>query len=167
MINKEKYSAKGTEDNIDITKQMILRMFNSKNEVTKVKEQENTKPIDELSKKWDMNDKIIELFAENMSKDQKLKERYAIILIIILAIQLIALIVIFILKGCNILNYSDSTFNIFISGGIAEVFILVRVIVKYLFKDNLTNSLNIILENNNRIKYWKNKNNKKNIDKKD
>lgn len=131
-------------------------MLNSKSDVTKFKEQENTKPIDELSKKWNMNDRIIELFAKNMSKDQILKERYAIILIIILGIQLIALVTIFILKGCNVLKYSDSSFNLFISGGIAEVFILVRVIVKYLFKDNLTDSLNIILKMNN--KKYTNKN---------
>ena len=62
------------------------------------------------------------------------------------------------------LIYSDSTFNIFITGGIAEVFVLVRVIVKYLFKDNLTNALNIILENNNQVKYHK-KNNKNKIKK--
>ncbi len=105
-----------------------------------------------------MNDKIIALFADNISKDQTLKEKYAIILIIILSIQLLALIVIFILRGVDILKYSDSTFNIFVSGGIAEVFVLVRVIVKYLFKDNLTNSLNIILENNNKIKQLKSKN---------
>lgn len=154
MSNKKNNPVKSTED---MTKQLVIKMFNSKNEATKVKEQDNTKPIDEISKKWDMNDRIVELFEKNISKDQKLKERYAIILIVILAIQLIALLVIFILKGCGILNYSDSSFNIFISGGIAEVFILVRVIVKYLFKDNLTNSLNIILKNNNQTKYTKNK----------
>lgn len=75
------------------------------------------------------------------------------------------MITIFILKGCGVLSYSDSTFNIFISGGIAEVFVLVRVIVKYLFKDNLTNALNTILENNKKIRQTKNnryKNNKEN-----
>ncbi len=51
-----------------------------------------------FQKKWDMNDKILELFANNIEKRPKLKEKYAIILIIILAIQLVALIVIFILK---------------------------------------------------------------------
>lgn len=167
MSKKANIPAKSTEDEMNLKKQEIIKMFISKNEVTKVKEQEETKAIDEISKKWNMNDRIIELFAENITKDQGLKEKYAIILILILAIQLIALIVIFILKGCNILNYSDSTFNIFISGGIAEVFVLVRVIVKYLFKDNLTNSLNIILENNNKTKYFKNRTNSKNKDKKE
>lgn len=112
-----------------------------------------------------MNERVLELFANNIERDQNLKEKYAIILIIILAIQLSSLIAVFIAKGRGILVYSDSTFNIFITGGIAEVFILVRVIVKYLFKDNLTNALNIILKNNNQVKYkrsYKNKNNKEN-----
>lgn len=130
----------------------VMKMFNIGKELLD-SDREETKPIDEISKKWNMNEKILELFTKNIEKDQKLKERYAIILIVILSIQLLALIVIFILKGRNILNYSDSTFNIFVSGGIAEVFVLVRVIVKYLFKDNLTNALNIILENNNKTKY--------------
>lgn len=153
--------AKGTKDKYEI----IMEMFNSHNKVLEADDKEE-KPIDEVSKKWSMNDRILELFANNIEKDQNLKEKYAIILIIILAIQLIALITIFALKGCGVLSYSDSTFNLFITGGIAEVFVLVRVIVKYLFKDNLTNALNIILENNNQVKYKRSyKNNKNNKNK--
>lgn len=115
-----------------------------------------------------MNDKIINIFVKNIDEDQKLRKRYATILIMILAIELIALIAIFMLKGLNILNYSDTTFNIFITGGIAEVFVLVRIIVKYLFKDNLTNALNIILENNNPSRsYAGNNKNKIKINEKD
>lgn len=153
--------AKETEDKYEI----IMKMFNPRNEVLGIDEKEE-KPIDEVSKKWNMNERILELFADNIEKDQELKEKYAIILITILAIQLIALITIFVLKGCGVLSYSDSTFNLFITGGIAEVFVLVRVIVKYLFKDNLTNALNIILENNNQVKQKRNyKNNKNNKNK--
>ena len=134
---------------------IILDMFKDKNEITNISNEEDTKPIDEVTKKWNMNDRILELFSDTIERDQELKEKYAIILIIILCIQLIALITVFILKGCELLTYSDTTFNIFISGGIAEVFILVRVIVKYLFKDNLTNALNTILESNNKIRHSK------------
>ena len=132
------------------TKEDIIKMFDSKDRVSKVNEykSEQIKPINEINKKWDMNDRIIDLFTENISKDQALREKYAVILIIILSLELIVLIVIFILKGVNVLNYSNSTFNLFITGGLAEVFVLVRLIVQYLFKDNLTNALNIILENN-------------------
>lgn len=136
------------------TKANIRKILDSKDKISKVNEDTNDRivPINEINKKWDMNDRIIDLFIKNIGTDQSLRQKYAVILIIILAIELIALICIFILKGLNILDYSDSTFNLFITGGIAEVFVLVRVIVKYLFKDNLTNALNIILENNNPIK---------------
>ena len=148
-------------------KDYVITFFNKKNEI--IDEPNNNKPVDEISKKWSMNERILNLFSDNIERDQSLKEKYAIILIIILAIQLVALITIFILKGCNVLVYSDSTFNLFITGGIAEVFVLVRVIVKYLFKDNLTNALNIILENNNKINYKRNtkKKNIKKIDEKE
>ena len=121
-------------------KENIKRIFDSKDKVTKINENKDEKiiPINEINKKWDMNDRIVDLFIKNIVTDQNLRQKYAVILIIILSIELIALILIFILKGLNILNYSDSTFNLFITGGIAEVFVLVRVIVKYLFKDNLT-----------------------------
>lgn len=150
-------------------KENIKKLFDSKDKVTKINENNNEKivPINEINKKWDMNDRIIDLFIKNIGADQDLRKKYAVILIRILSIELIALIVIFVLKGLNILKYSDSTFNLFITGGIAEVFVLVRVIVKYLFKDNLTNALNIILENNNPIKRYTNNYNKNKIKNKD
>lgn len=136
------------------TKANIRKMFDTKDRIWKINEDKNDKimPINEINKKWDMYDRIIDLFIKNIGTDQGLRQKYAVILIIILTIELIALICIFVLKGLDILNYSDATFNLFITGGIAEVFVLVRVIVKYLFKDNLTNALNIILENNNPIR---------------
>lgn len=160
--NKNKTNPANT---MDKTKEDLLKIFNSKNKVSKVNtnNSQDVKPINEINKKWAMNDKIIDIFVKNIDEDQELRKRYATILIAILAIELVALILIFVLKGLDILHYSDTTFNIFITGGIAEVFILVRIIVKYLFKDNLTNALNIILENNNPSKrYVGNNHNNKN-----
>lgn len=143
-------------NSIETTKENLLKMFNTKDNVSKVNEngKEYVKPINEINKKWAMNDKIIDTFVKNINEDQNMRKNYARILIVILAIELAALIIIFILKGINILNYSDTTFNIFITAGIAEVFILIKMIVKYLFKDNLTDALNIILENNNPAKKY-------------
>ncbi len=131
----------------ELLKEVIMGMFNSKNEISEAKE--DVKPIDEVSKKWNMNDRITNLFADKIESDTKLKGRYAIILIAILIIQLVTLNIFFVLKGCNVLKYADTTFNIFITGGIAEIFVLVRIIVKYLFNDNLTELLKIILKANN------------------
>lgn len=104
--------------------------------------------------------RIIELFERNIEKDQTLWFVYAIILVTILGIELIALVTIFILAGCGILSYSDTALNLFITGGIAEIFVLVKVIVEYLFKDNLTETLKIIITSNNKKNNYKNKDNK-------
>ena len=136
-------------------KKEILKNFEDK---PKKLEADKKQHISGFTNIWNMNNKIVELFAKNIEKDQKLRFVYAIILVVILGVELIALITIFILSGCGVLTYSDATFNLFITGGIAEVFVLVRVIVKYLFKDSLTNALNIILDNNNKVKYKKNYN---------
>lgn len=135
----------------------IQKVFDRKENL---ESQENVTAIDEVKKKWAMNDKIIELFVDNIGKDQKLRNKYAIILIVILGIELLALLTIFILQGAGILNYKDSTLNIFISGGIAEIYVLVRVIVKYLFKDNLTETLKIIISTNNTNKTYRKENKK-------
>ena len=148
-------------------KQLIFDVLEKSKEKQEIEPEVKNTPIDQVKKTWDMNDKIIELFVKNIDQDQKLRSKYAMILIIILGIELIALITIFCLKGIGILNYSDATFNIFISGGIAEIFILVRVIVKYLFKDNLGEVLKIIIETNNikKIQKFKNHQNNKKQDK--
>ena len=148
-------------------KQLIFDVLEKSKEKQEIEPEVKNTPIDQVKKTWDMNDKIIELFVKNIDQDQKLRSKYAMILIIILGIELIALITIFCLKGVKILNYSDATFNIFISGGIAEIFILVRVIVKYLFKDNLGEVLKIIIETNNikKIQKFKNHQNNKKQDK--
>lgn len=144
----------------------ILKLFNSKDKEEVHEDTKNkNKPINELNRKWEMNDKIVNLFAENITADKKLRNTYAIILILMLGIQLIVLSFIFILSGAGILHYSEATLNIFVTAGIAEIYVLVRVIVKYLFKDNLSGLLNTIIENNNPIKSYqrfKNKPNGKN-----
>ncbi len=146
----------------------ILKLFNSndKEEIHEDTKNKN-KPINELNRKWDMNDKIVNLFTDNISTDRTIRNTYAIILLIILGIQLVALTVIFILTGANVLHYSDATLNIYVTAGIAEVFVLIRVIVKYLFKDNISGLLNTIIENNNPIKRYQNFNKNKADNKKE
>lgn len=138
--------AKGTKDKYEI----IMKMFNPDNEVSKINNDEEAKPIDETSKKWSLNTKVTDLFEEKIKSDTKLKRRYAMALIILLIVMVVALNVWFVLKGLGVLNFSDSTFNLFITGGLAEIFILVRTIVQYLFNDNLTELLKLILDRNNK-----------------
>ncbi len=162
--NSNRFVKNNVELNVDI--QDAFKKLDNKNKISSI-ESKKAKTVDEITKKWDMNDKIIELFREKIKNDSKLKSKYAIVLMGILIAQLLILNLCFILKGREILTYSDKTFNIFITGGIAEIFVLVRLIVKNLFNDNLSQPLNTILENNNIKNYNKKNNNKKNNNIKD
>ena len=134
----------------NITKELVLDMFEKKEKLKGIEEeQEESKAFDERTKTWKVNEKVLELFSDKIKTDIKLKGKYAIILIIILIIQLATLNVLFILKGKGALTFSDTTFNIFITAGIAEIFVLVNIIVKYIFNDDLADLLKIILRANN------------------
>lgn len=111
--------------------------------------------------KWQLYKNLVDLFKDRTENDNNLKKTYSLILVIILGIQLIIMNVIFILKGANVLEFNDTTFNLFITATIAEIFTLVTIIVKYLFTDKLTNLLSDILGDDNN----KNKRNNKNEDK--
>ena len=148
----KKTPAKGTLD-----KEYVITFFNKKNEILDYEAETDSKSIDEVTEKWNMNRRILRIYEKGMEEDQDLRKTYAKILIGILIFTLIVLIVVFILRGADVLKYSDTTFNIFVTGGIAEVFLLIKTIVKYLFKDNLTQPLNIILENNNKVRQKSNK----------
>ena len=100
MIELEKNPAiKTKEENIDIeeTKRVLLNMLDNKKDIKNIEDQENAKAIDENTKKWNTNDKVLELFAVKINKDTELKGKYAIILISILIIQLIVLNILFVL----------------------------------------------------------------------
>ena len=143
----------------------MRKIFNKLDNSKKVTNISKDKPqtVDEIIKKWTVNEKIVKLFENSINNELELKQKYAITLIIILAIQLIILNIIFILVGTGKLKYTNSTFNLFITGGLAEIFILIKVIVKHLFNNNLAESLNIILDRNNqRINYNYKNNFKKN-----
>lgn len=150
----------------EITNNDILKIFDNLKDKDKFEKSTKSEPqtVDEIANKWQINNKIMNLFADKIGEDTKLKSRYARWLIIILAIQLGVLNLWFLLKGIGIINFANSTFNIFITGGIAEVFLLVRVIVKYLFSDNLSELLKLVIRTsnmNNNDKFNKNKQNKK------
>ncbi len=52
----------------------------------------------------------------------------------------------------GLLTYTEKTLNIYVGGGLIEVISLIAIIVKYLFKDNISLSLNSILEKNKKNK---------------
>lgn len=156
---KQKNPAKGTEEKIQ---DEILKRISKKKEIKTPRNNQYSSNIDNI---WKINDRIVKLYEDNIVKDREMRQSYAKILFIMLGIELLTLITIFILVGLDILNYSDFAFNLFITGGIAEIFVLIKIIVTYLFKDNLTQALNIILTNNNKFKNKYNIKNNKTSDK--
>ncbi len=111
-----------------------------------------SEPFDETARRTEMDSQVINAFCEVIQKDTKLKITYGAILIVLLGFQLLALNVVFVLYGLNILEYSENVFQLFLVGTLGEIIALVTVIVKYLFKDNITKALDNILEKN-RIKH--------------
>lgn len=146
-INTDEYIKK-IESNGQSIEEYIKTQFN-KNKLKKITPSKiKSKFYDETKALWDANNKIVDLYYKNAENDRKLKEKYGFWFIAILAFQLVCLYVILFLVGLGILTYSDTTLNIFISGGLIETFAVIKVIITYLFNDNLSNSIKTILENN-------------------
>ena len=94
MNNKTK---KNTNTNKEDSIEQMRRIFNKLDNSKKVTNISKDKPqtVDEIIKKWTVNEKIVKLFENSINNELELKQKYAITLIIILAIQLIILNIIF------------------------------------------------------------------------
>lgn len=79
-------------------------------------------------------DPLTEAKVDDQKTDTKLKKLYAQWLVGILAIQLVAMNVVFFLVGFNVLKFEDPRhLSLFMGGTLSEVFGVVFVITKYLF----------------------------------
>lgn len=134
----------------DLTEYVNSQFENNKSKKIESNSYKLQRKYDETRAIWNTNNRIVNLFADSVKKDNELKGIYGIIFLIILIIQLVAMYGIFLFVGLGKLHYDTTTLNIFISGGLIETFALVRVVVVNLFNDNLVKSLNIILEGNNK-----------------
>lgn len=135
-------------------KEEVNNIFNTLNshKINPAKKVARTKSVDEIKNNFELQNKVVSSFCENISSDIKIKKKYSVILIIVLAVQFVALDLIFVAVGAGWLKYSDFTLNIFIGAIFLELIGLVAVIVKYLFKDNITESLRIIAHINDKEK---------------
>lgn len=88
---------------------------------------------DECKSTKDIELSLCNQYISGIKSDNKLKVKYATILIIILCAQLIIINGIFIFVGLGILNYTQFTINLYVSACVLEVTALVTIIVKYLF----------------------------------
>lgn len=112
------------------------------------KEKQIPSSWDEVYARFKIDQKVVDTFIDNIKTDVTIKKAYAYALLILLGLQLVSVNVIFFLRGFNIIKYSNQTFDIFITGALIEVIALVAIIVRYLFKDNISESLKNILEKN-------------------
>lgn len=153
LIKKSELDKEYTQELIDIYK----NINNEEGSETKgkckkgkakpeVSNEEDAQPFDEIQEELKTHKEVRNAFITNARTDTILKRVYGGVLLAMLTIQLIAINVIFILGGCEVLKYSDSTFDIFITGALIEVAIIVKIVVKYLFADNISdvfkNSMN-------------------------
>jgi hypothetical protein len=71
----------------------------------------------------------------DLEAEIKLKKSYGIWFLVILACQLLVMNIVFILVGKGLLNFKDDlTLQLYMGGTMTEVFGLVLVVTKYLFK---------------------------------
>ncbi len=124
-------------------------IFGTLNKKNSVKEEfDKTLTFDEAKKRYELDSKVINTFIKNADEDRKLKHKYAMWLMRVFCIQLLVYNSVFILVGTGILHFESTTLNIFITGGVVEVIALIKIIVSYLFKDNVTEALKNVLEKN-------------------
>lgn len=104
-----------------------------------------TKSFDEVKESFELKRKAVDTFSDNITSNIEIKKEYSKKLIFLLVTQFLALDVIFVLVGFGILKYSDFTLNLFLTVGFLELVGLVTIVVKYVFADNISESLKVIL----------------------
>lgn len=122
----------------------IFEDLDNSTNVTKAYSSEKSQSVDTIKNNFKLQNKVVNAHCDNITSDIKIKKDYSTILLVMLAIQFIILDGVFVFAGLGILKYSDISLNLFITAGLIELIGLVAIIVKYLFKDNTTESLRII-----------------------
>ena len=132
-----------------VIKDLVNNIFDEVTQDDKVKaSDEEAEPFDEKVERLKLDSEAIHSFTKNIDDLVSLRKKYAYWLIAIFILQLILFNIIFILIGCGILQYSERSLNIFISGSVIEIISLITIVTKHLFSDQLSQSLKDILEKN-------------------
>jgi hypothetical protein len=76
---------------------------------------------------------IIKAWKDQHAQDRRMRERYATYLIVAMGLQAIAINVVFVLMGCEVLTFEAWTARTFIMSVFAEIAAMVLIVVKYLF----------------------------------
>lgn len=81
------------------------------------------------------NNRFYKLKNDNLETDINLKKKYAYWLIGVMILQLLVMNAVFVGVGLEKIKYSDYVLHLYISGTLLELFGLVLIITKYLFKN--------------------------------
>lgn len=131
----------------------LSNVYNSLNEKELIENDvAPAEPFDEIYERLKLDSEVIHEFIENSKGDRNLKNKYASRLIRCLVIQLVLFNAVFIGVGLGKLKYTENTLNLYVVGGLIEIISLVAIIVKHLFKDNISNTLKNMLEKNRKDK---------------
>ncbi|MBI1917274.1 MAG: hypothetical protein HYS12_21450 [Planctomycetes bacterium] len=76
---------------------------------------------------------IVKAWKDQQAQDRKMRERYAIYLIVAMGVQALVVNVVFVLMGCGVLSFEAWTAKTFIMSVFAEIAAMVLIVVKYLF----------------------------------
>ena len=110
MIDKKEDNIKEIENSIENEFFNIEQNENiNVKQVQSTKEEIESKDIKTLiaDRKWKVYEKIVDSFNERTDKDNVIKDKYSKWLFVILVIQLVALDLVFFLKGMHVLDLSD------------------------------------------------------------
>lgn len=153
-MNEEEYSANDLEIEkmiSSVNKNKIEKTLNdffekldgpSENE----KNKEISKPYKVIKDAMRMTNDTAEEFLKHSKMDRWLKIGYGIVLIIMLVGQIIYLNIIFFQVGTGYLEFPESTFNIFITATLIEVIAVIKLVVQYLFHDNIGDTFKSLFE---------------------
>lgn len=87
---------------------------------------------------------ILKVWEDQQNAERNLRKGYATCFMWLLAVQLVIINVVFVLIGCNILQYEQWTVNLFIVSVFGEIVGIVLIIVKYLFTSTNKEMIDLI-----------------------
>ena len=145
QIPQSSDSDQSIDENYKIQLSRIYQQLDQNKKITNSSIQKS-EALDEARERLKYDGKVIQAFTQTTREDRDLKKNYAILLIGTFIFQLIVFDVFFFLCGLHILKFSDATLNIYITGGIIEIVLLIKIIVSDLFKDNITDPLKTVIK---------------------
>ena len=105
---------------------------------------ENFGRLQDIQERTKHHRTIIAVWKQQQDQDRKMRKLYANWLIGAMVVQVVAINVIFVLIGRDVLKFESWTANTFVMATFAEISALVLIVVKYLFPTTTDRILDLI-----------------------